>query len=297
MLPELKTFLAIARYGTFSAAGERIGLTQSAVSAQVKRLEDDLRIALFERYGRSARLNDAGRALVDMAEQLLGSYEEIREQLHGKLPVGTIRIGAIPTAQIGLLPNALVEFRHRFPNVDIKIKPGTSAQLLDQLDADELDMAIVIRPPFDLPRQLHWEALLHEPYVLIAPAGIRAKTPMQIFEEHPFIRYDRLSFGGRPVQRFLASQRISVKDFVELKELEAIVRMVELGLGVSIIPHAGTLQLQDRSVRLIPLANPFHREIGIVGSDAGKRRPSIETMASCLQRVAKKAFSRKKGKS
>src|SRR5467141_1094866 len=124
MLRELKTFLAIARCGTFSLAGNRIGLTQSAVSAQIKRLEDDLQIVLFERSGRSARLNDAGRRLVVMAEQMLASYQELRTRIRSDVVSGTIRIGAIATVQIGLLPDALVSFRKQFPHVEVKINPG-----------------------------------------------------------------------------------------------------------------------------------------------------------------------------
>lgn len=295
MLRELQTFLAIARYGTFSAAGERIGLTQSAVSAQIKRLEDDLQVALFERNARSAKLSEAGRSLLTMGQQMLASYEEMRERVRGNLPCGTLRIGAIASAQIGLLPDALVDFRAQYPRIDVKINPGNSAQLLDQLDADELDMVVVIRPPFSLPKQWHWQPLLSEPYVLIAPLDVHANTPAQILENHPFIRYERLSFGGRLVQRYLAERRIAVNDAMELKELEAIVRMVERGLGVSIIPRTGVLSLQNRNVRVITLGiSTFYREIGVIEPDVRSRRPSTAALVSCLQKASRASSSRKR---
>ena len=293
MLRELETFLAIAQYGTFSAAGEHIGLTQSAVSAQMKRLEDGLQTVLFQRSGRTAKLNDAGRALLTMAQQLLVGYEQMRERLQSDQPRGVIRIGAIPSVQIGLLPDTLVDFREKFPHVEIQIHPGTSTQLLDRLDAEELDLVVVIRPPFDLPKQLHWRPLLSEPYVLIAPAGVREKTVAKVLEQHPFIRYDRLSFGGRPVQRFLRDHRIAVTESMELKELEAIVRMVERGLGVSIIPRAGLLGLQNRKLRLMPLEQTFYREIGIIEREAIARSPSIAAFAVCLEKVSLRVATRK----
>ncbi|MES2951465.1 MAG: LysR family transcriptional regulator [Pseudomonadota bacterium] len=293
MLRELETFLAIARYGTFSAAGEHIGLTQSAVSAQIKRLEEGLQTTLFQRSGRTAQLNDAGHALLSMAREILVSFEDMRQRLQSDQPRGMLRIGAIPSVQVGLLPDTLVDFREEFPNVEIQIHPGTSTQLLDRLDVEELDLVVVIRPPFDLPKQLHWRPLLSEPYVLIAPPGVREKTPAQVLENHPFIRYDRLSYGGRPVQRFLKEQRIAVKDSMELKELEAIVRMVERGLGVSIIPHAGLLGLQKRKLQLMPLAPTFYREIGIVEHGADARSPSITAFTACLEKISGKTAPQK----
>jgi DNA-binding transcriptional LysR family regulator len=289
MLRELETFLAIARHGSFSAAGERIGLTQSAVSAQIKRLEDDLRTPLFDRNGRAARLNDAGRGLVAMAGELLLSYEQMRERLRGNASGGAIRIGAIPTAQIGLLPDALVAFRAQCPGTMVHIAPGTSAQLLDRLDADELDLAIVIRPPFSLPKQLGWEPLLSEPYVLIAPANVRARQLSAVLAQHPFIRYDRLSYGGRPVQRYLTQHGIAVTDSMELKELEAIVRMVERGLGVSIIPRSKLLSLPRRNVRVISLGkSTFHREIGVADAGGQRRTSSVTALIASLQRAARR---------
>lgn len=287
MLRELKTFLAIARSGTFSDAGNRIGLTQSAVSAQIKRLEDELQVTLFERSGRSAKLNDAGRRLVGMAEKMLASYQELRERLRSDVVSGTIRIGAISTVQTGLLPDALVSFRKKFPHVEVKINPGVSAQLLDQMDAEEFDLIIVIRPPFALPKELHWQPLISEPYVLIAPATIRADTPVRMLERYPFIRYDRRSFGGRQVQRFLTQQRITVNEVMELDELEAIVKMVERGLGVSVIPRSSIPSLQTSKVRTISLGHStFYREIGIIEASARAHKPLTAALISRLRKVS-----------
>lgn len=287
MLRELETFLAIVRYGTFSAAGSQIGLTQSAVSAQVKRLEEDLQTPLFERTGRTARLNEAGRSLVAKAEQLVETYRSMRASMQADPPSATIRIGAIPTAQTALLPQALADYRLRRPGCRVQIRPGTSAQVLDLLDSGALDAAIVIRPPFGIPRSYHWEPLLSEPYVAIAPLDVRGRVLAQIFADHPFIRYDRVSFGGRPVQHYLERRRLVVNDFVELKELEAIVSMVERGLGVSIVPRARGLRLPERRVRLLRLEESFHREIGLVAPGQASERPAVAGFMACLKAAAR----------
>jgi DNA-binding transcriptional LysR family regulator len=288
VLRELRTLLAIARHGTFAAAGDEVGLTQSAVSAQVRRLEDEFGIALFGRDGRSARLSEAGRALLPLAEQWLAGFEHMRAQLRGELR-GVLRVGAIPSVQSGLLPDAIVGFRQGFPKVELRISPGPSMQLLNELDAGALDMALVIKPPFALPRRTRWQALVSEPYVLIAPKATRRAAPADMLAQHPFIRYDRLSFGGRPVQRYLEQRRLVVQETMELKELEAIVRMVERGIGVSIIPRAAPLQLRSRPLHVVALEDAPQREIGIAMPVAEADQPFNAAFCAALLAAARAA--------
>ncbi len=296
MLRELRTLIAIARHGTFAAAGEEVGLTQSAVSAQVRRLEDEFGAALFDRDGRSARLSEAGRALLPMAEQWLAGFEHMREQLRGEargvlrgVRRGVLRVGAIPSVQSGLLPDAIAGFRPGFPKVELRISPGPSMQLLNELDAGALDMALVIKPPFALPRRTRWQALITEPYVLIAPKAVRRAAPAELLAQHPFIRYDRMSFGGRPVQRYLEQQRLAVQDTMELKELDAIVRMVERGIGVSIIPRAAQLSLRSRALHVVALEDAPQREIGIAMPVAGADQPFTAAFCAALLAAARAA--------
>lgn len=124
MLKELRTFIAVARHGTFSRAGEHIGLTQSAVSAQIQRLETSLGFALFDRAGRTAMLNEAGRDTLARAEALV----LMADQLHAGPGAAdfsvALRIGAIASVQAGGLPAALVELRRSVPQLRLRVVPG-----------------------------------------------------------------------------------------------------------------------------------------------------------------------------
>ncbi len=265
MLRTLETFVAIHRHGTFSRAGARIGLTQSAISAQMKRLEVDLDVALFVRSQRHATLTDEGRRLLPLAEQLLELAARIPSLIRQESPGGRLRVGAIASVQSGLLPDAISNYKAEFPAVDLQILPGVSMQLLDWADTGAIDLALLVRPPFALPRELRWQALWREPYVLISPNAQQQDTVQQLLMSQPFIRYDRSAYGGRLVQAFLARHRITVRDGMELDDLEAIVRMVERGLGVSLIPVTHALQLNGRLVRICPLGkDTFYREIGLI---------------------------------
>ncbi|SDH33777.1 DNA-binding transcriptional regulator, LysR family [Pseudomonas benzenivorans] len=282
MLRELKTFVMIARHGTFAAAGQHVGLTQSAVSAQMRVLEQGLGVRLFDRSGRAALLNAAGRHALPLAEQILALYAQMALPSSAAEWQGELRIGAIATVQTGLLPDALPRFRAAAPRVELKLVPGVSLHLLSQVDAGELDLALLIKPPFELPKELLQVSLAREPFVLIAPLDVEGDDPLRLLAEQPFVRYDRTSFGGRRVSQFLREQRLEVREALELDELEAIVRMVECGLGISLIPRAGLWLQRPTQLRVLELGElTFHRELVAVLRRA-QRQPALECLLDCL---------------
>jgi DNA-binding transcriptional LysR family regulator len=286
MLRELKTFVAVARHGTFAAAGQQVGLTQSAVSAQMRVLEQGLGVRLFDRSGRAAVLNAAGRHALPLAEQMLGLYAQMALPTSAAEWQGELKVGAIASVQTGLLPETLPAFRVAAPRVELKLVPGVSLNLLSQVDAGELDLALLIKPPFELPKELLQISLAREPFVLITPLSVTANEPLQILTEQPFVRYDRRSFGGRRVSQFLREQHLIVQEALELDELEAIVRMVECGLGVSLIPRAGLWLQRPTHVRVIELGElTFHRELIAVLRRA-QRQPALDCLLECLREVA-----------
>ncbi len=269
MLRELQTFVAIVRDGTFSRAGERLGLTQSAVSAQVKRLEEYFRMDLFHRGRRQALPTEAGRRLLPLAEEIISLVDSLPHTLRHGTTKGCLRIGAINTAQLGVLPDAIVRYKSAFPLVELHISPGVSSGLFHLVEAGKLDLAIIVKPTFTLPGELEWQQLWGEPYVLVVPPTIDGHDIRTLLSSHPFLRYDRSSYGGRLVHQYLTNQQISVHESMELDELEVIVHMVERGLGISIIPASASLGLERTQLRVIELGDQtFYREIGTVGRKA-----------------------------
>lgn len=281
MIKEFKTFIAVAREGTFTGAGAQLGLTQSAVSAQIKRLEEYLGVTLFERSARAAVLNANGREMLPQAEELVAMAERMATSAGAGHVSGSLRIGAIASVQQDLLVRALGAFRAVYPDVRVRVVPGVSLSLLGQVDAGEVDMAMLIRPPFILPPELGWQPLMREPVLLAVPAAMPDAPWRDLLSTQPFIRYDRASFGGRAVDIFLKKHRITVHDAVELDEIEAIANMVRHGLGVALLPQLRGLDMEG--LRLLPLGEAgFYREIGLIGRlpfDAGSVR---EKMAECL---------------
>ncbi|EJK83778.1 LysR substrate-binding domain-containing protein [Rhizobium sp. AP16] len=280
MISELKTLVAIAHFGTFAAAGDRIGLTQAAVSGQMKRLEEKLGVQLFERTGRSATLNAAGLRTLERAKDIIAKFEAIADPADEDSG-GRLSIGAIASVQSTVLARALVPFRDRFPKHHIHIVPGISLHLLDLLDAGELDLAVIIKPSFGIPKDFVWQPLLREPYVLAVPSWIEGDDWLALLQEQSFIRYERSSFGGRQVDRFLRSLSVTVRESVEIDDISAMAALVGQGLGVALLPMTeGNLPLPP-SVRVVSLADrTFYREIGILKPQADQ--PVTAYLADCL---------------
>jgi len=265
MIRELKTLIAVAREGTFAAAADKIGLTQAAVSAQMQRLEADLGFALFDRTGRAARLNPMGQQTLARAQELMGLYDKLGARDVGHSATAFVGIGAIASVQRSLLPDVLAKFHRQCRGCRTRVVPGLSMELVNRVDAGEIDMAAVIRPPFSLQSDLRWTTLAREPFRLLVPRDVEGDDWAEVLPAHPFVRYDRSSFGGRQVDRFLRAAHVNVQELCEVDELEAIVRLVANGVGVALVPQTATHRRWPAAVRAIDLGpHTFHRDIGLV---------------------------------
>lgn len=289
MIRELKTLIAVAQEGTLAAAGNKIGLTQAAVSAQMKRLEAELGIPLFERKGRTAILTQRGQETLKQAHALLTLYSTLGATTAGQATTQRVNIGAIASIQRSLLPDALARFHHTYSECRTRVVPGLSMELVNQVDAGELDMAVIIRPPFSLHSDLRWTPLAHEPFRLIVPRHIEGDHWQELIARQPFVRYDRASFGGRQVERFLRDNHCNVREVCEVDELEAIVKLVAKGVGVALVPQAIAQQPWPAKVRAIDLGErTFHRDIGLIHPSSGHLSEPARALAQLIGEIAQR---------
>jgi len=291
MLRELRTFQAVVRHGSFASAGSNIGLTQSAVSAQIRRLEEGLGLVLFDRRGRSAVLNASGYEVLAVADEIMAVCAKLGRNAATSL-AGLIRVGAISSAQISFLAGACAAFRQANPGCRVKVIPGVSLNLLGQVDSGEVDMAVIIRPRFTLPADLRWTKLLSEPFVLLAPRPHYDRPWHELLATEPFIRYDRSSFDGRLVDQFLRRAKISVRDAVELDELQGIVQLVRYGAGVALIPNSASFQVPDDVVAIGLGESTFYRELGLVQRSAQGQHAGPDSLALHIVEAAQAQLQR-----
>jgi len=288
MIKELKTLIAVAREGTFAAAGNKIGLTQAAVSAQIQRLEAELGFEIFDRKGRSAHLNRMGHQILLQAQELLRLYDNLGSTTVGLPASVLVNIGAIASVQRSFLPDALARFHQQCPQCRTRVVPGLSMELVNLVDAGEIDMAAIIRPPFSLQSDLRWTTLALEPYRLIVPRDVPGEDWSELLSSQPFIRYDRSSFGGRQVDRFLRQMHFTLREVCELDELEAIVKLVENGVGVALVPQTANQQEWPAGVRALDLGQlTFHRDIGLVHRSRQSFTEPVRILAQLISEQVK----------
>jgi DNA-binding transcriptional LysR family regulator len=265
----LKTFLAVARHGTFAAAGKQIGLTPAAVGLQIRALEDSLHCPLFDRSARAAVLNPAGRALVPEIADIVRHYESLSAEAGSDGMSGTVVMGALVSALMGSFADALWTVRQRHPGLDVRLFAGLSSDFAQRVERGELDAAVVTQSPRPLSSNLLWTPLYSEPMILAVPRRPHFALPAGIdatLEQAPFIRFDRNTWTGNLVQAVVDRCGVQVRESMELNSVEAIVELVRQGFGVSIVPRLANVDwAQDRSLRVISLPGiDIERRVGLL---------------------------------
>jgi DNA-binding transcriptional LysR family regulator len=242
-LTGLRILREVASRGSFTAAAESLGYTQSAISRQVAGLETAAGSQLFERTARGVRLTDAGGALLRRAGTVLDEVDAAQRELEGmsELASGRLRVGAFPTAVAALLPRTLRAFRERHPGVDASLREGSTSSQIRRLIAGSADVAVIgVLPQRQAPRdrRITLEHLIDDP--LLLAVGLN----------HPLARRRTVNLDDLVTERWIAGsakaddsmlgawQWAEWQPKVELiaKEWTAKLGLVAAGLGVTLVP-------------------------------------------------------------
>ncbi|MEH6629951.1 MAG: LysR family transcriptional regulator [Halopseudomonas aestusnigri] len=248
----LESLIAVSQCGSIAEAARVQGLTPTAISQRLKSLEDLMDTPLTLRAGKTVRLTEAAIRILPHARLLLKEQRNLIEALNQNRVSGRIEFGAISTAMTGIIPGALNALGRCKHDLEIKLHPGTSAQLYNKLLTDELDAVIITKPPFQIPKGVKVSEIHKEKLCLIAaqdylkPAAKSTENFKGNFlsdalhkqiQQFPFIRYDQKSWGGGYVRSYLEDQSLKVQEFCELDALEAISVLVNSGLGLALVPN------------------------------------------------------------
>ena len=238
---QLRAFLAIAETGTFTAAAERVHVTQAAISMQIRQLERETGAKLFVRAPRRVILTEAGEKLLDRAQLILREYDAALEELAALTGAekGRLRIGsASAMVSADPLPQILRELKKTHPGVETSVASGTSAELVQRILSGELDAAFVSLP-VDA-RGIQTEVLSEDS--LVAIASPRHRLGRQKVVSAYALAGEKLILGERGgntrrlIDQFFAHAGVTLKVTMELSRLAAIKRMVEEDMGVGIVP-------------------------------------------------------------
>ena len=234
----LRSLVAIAERGSFAAAADAVRLTPSALSMQMRALEQELGTVLFERSKRPPILNSAGHRLVEPAREIVSRYDGLCSIASTESTlVGTLTIGSIPTVMTEILPRALASLRQRYPDLSVRVNVGRSEELIARLHRNELEVAIVATALDFHTDDFNWQPFAKEGFVVIAPLNEKGKSAFDLLHDMPYIRFDNRQRTGKIIHKYLRQHRVVVRPLIEMDTIEGIAALVNCGLGVSIVPR------------------------------------------------------------
>lgn len=289
----LKTLIAVEENGTFSAAANSVCVTHAAVSQQMKLLEDEWGVKIFDRTHRTPELTPIGRALVAKARKVVAEYENLLPSvLEDDGLSGELVLGAVPTTLTGLVPLAVSSLKKTYPKLIVNIQPGLTNDLILQLERGKIDAAIITQPSH-IPKGYFWSEIAKEEFQLLAANDTISDDPIQLLRENPFIRFSRKAVVGSMIEAWLQREKITVSDAMELEGLEAISSMVLCNMGVAIAPRRcvqGADPLPLKRLSLGPGAP--HRILGLICRQDSAKIRAVEEVGERLRRaVAVGVFS------
>jgi len=270
----LRTLIAVANNQTFSAAADEVFVTHAAVSQQMRTLEEEWGVALFDRSKRTPELTPVGRSIVGKAKAVVQAYDDIVPSVLGDEGLkGEVSLGAIPTSLTGLVPLTVNLLKRQFSSLRLRVNPGLTLPLLAEIERGRLDAAIVSRP-LSLPHTISSVVLAREPMHLLASPSTESEDPLELLANNPFIRFNRNAVVGQLIEDWLQEKKLRVDETMELESLEAISSMVAADLGVSIVPKTCVASPNPLPVRRISLGEgaPTRQLILVYRTDNPKSR-------------------------
>jgi DNA-binding transcriptional LysR family regulator len=266
---QLTTFLEVAKLGNFSRAGEKVFRSQSAVSAQIRQLEQDYGTKLLDRSGKKARLTPAGEVLFEYGARLLALRDESLRAVadQDRMPRGVLAVGANEATCLYVLPEVFTEYRRLYPDVQITIYRNFSRKILEKIHEGLIDVGIVTMP-VKSPRLVVKRIFRDRLMLMTGPAhplsGERA-VPISLVAEQCLI-FPKAGYTRQIMDKLFRPYQSRLKVAMELPSVAMIKAFVASGMGVSIISESfAANEHRSGEVCLIPLADvDLWRELGMV---------------------------------
>ena len=290
-LDHLRTFASVIELGGFSAAAQRLNLTQPAVSLQIRQLEQRLGVRLVERIGRRATATAAGQDLLDHVQRIEAAVAGAVDAMayHATGTVGRVRIGTGGTACIYLLPPILRDLRQRHPTLEIVVSTGNTPDMLKAIEANSIDVGLVTLPAAG--RTLQVTPVLDDEFVAIFPTG---DTPPKTvtaaaLAERSVVLYEPGANTRRLIDEWCLGGGALLKPVSELGSVEAIKELVAAGIGCGVLPRMA-LPAKEVAGKLIvrSLSPRLYRKLAIVLRRDKPLQRGLREVVDALSAVGRK---------
>ncbi len=279
---QLRVYTEVARLGSMARAAEALHLTPQAISMQIKELESQVGLPLFDRRGRSVTLSTAGEYFLVHARRLQAALKDAEHAMARlqKIEFGLLTIGIVSTAKY-FVPHLLARFRRERPGIELRLRVlGNREQLVALMQEGEADICIMGRPPRELATRA--EAFAAHPLVFIAPPDHPllqvAQAPVAALAQHPFIAREPGSGTRNAMAAFFAEHRHEPRIAMEMSSNETIKQAVMAGLGLSFLSlHTVGLEVKTGLLKLLDIAGaPVMRTWHVVHLGSSVLSPAAE---------------------
>lgn len=282
-IDQLLVFCKVVKLGSFTRAAEELYLTQPAVSAQVAKLEQRLRVRLVDRLGRRVYPTEAGKLLYSYAEQverlcaILAEAEQAVAEMEGEL-TGRVSIASSPTIALHILPPLLGRFKRQHPKVDVALDVGQSKRMIEGLSNNLYDLAL-LEGPGRAPGVTFEHLIYDELFLTVATDHPWAKrtgqgVTLEELNEETFISFPRGSGVQTAIDRELQRYGAKIAPNMTIDNIEVVKKVVEAGLGVSILSR---FVIEDELARGTLVTVPVHGAQFIREFRLGRRKGRYQT--------------------
>lgn len=281
----LRSFLAIKDTGSFTAAAAAVHLSHSAVSIQMKQLEQQLGASLFIKGRRPAMLTPLGEEIAEKAREIVDRLDDLKALAGADNLGGRVTLGFVPTTLQTLLPVVLERLRSEFPDLRVAVRSGLSSELAKMVEEHNIDFAFLSAPVSD-PAMIRLHEIGSEPLFLVMAQNAHASRakPADILRQNPYIAFSRNTWLGTLIASHLTQSGHSVDPEIELDSFDAIEHLVARGFGVSIVPQRLLAAPLQDTLHCIPLG-PRAPERRVML--ATPRHCQRQTLLHCLADIAK----------
>ncbi|WP_085317474.1 LysR family transcriptional regulator [Derxia lacustris] len=278
---QLRVFNEVARHLSFARAAEELHLTPPAVSMQVKELEENVGMPLFDRSGRTVSLTTVGEYVLVYARKLLGTLRDAEDLLARlqRIDVGLLHIGMVSTAS-HFVPRLLADFTREHPGVEVRISVGNREQLMAMMTRNEVELAIMGRPPKEVATRA--EPFAAHPHVFVAPPDHPSLNvghpPVHALAPYNFIVRERGSGTRAAMEHFFEEARFTPNVAMEVAGNEVIKQAVMAGIGLSVLSlHTLGLELDAGRIAVIEVeGTPIVRSWNLVHVQSRTLSPVAE---------------------
>lgn len=291
-LRQLRVFQAVALHSSFTRAGDQIGLTQPAVSRCVTELEQHLGIKLLDRTTREVVLTEAGRSLAVRLQRVLEDLDTMLLDVRGLATQrqGRVRVASSPTLSANLLPECIARCRQEHPGLELLLLDRMQHDALASVLSGEVDFGVVIEPEPGRSDELHAEPILSEPFCLVCPPTHRLARQRSVrwaaLHGEPLVLLDHASGSRRLIDDALRGHGVQAPVAQEVGHVTTIFRMLDAGLGISVVPTLALPPAGLQGLEVRPLTPRVERAIVLVRRANRALAPVAEVAWGLVRSVA-----------